>query len=247
MLELSRVSKSFRANDGIAVEALRDVSMSIKDEEFVAILGPSGCGKSTLLRMIAGLETSEGSSIRFNGKAVHGPGRERGMVFQNFALFPWMTVEDNIGSGLRFAGMPEESVVTVVAHYLALTGLQAFAKAYPMTLSGGMKQRVAIARTLANDPQIILMDEPFGSLDAQTRSQMQEFLMGLWDTDKKTIVFVTHDVDEAIFLSDRVFLMSPHPGKVKAEIVIPFPGVRSHDFKLSDEFFGLKKEIMLLM
>ena len=247
MLELSSVSKSFRSADGTFVSAVQDVSMTIREKEFVSIVGPSGCGKTTLLRLIAGLETSEGSHIRFNGHAVREPNRERGMVFQNFALFPWMTVEQNIGSGLRFAGKSEQQVNDIVSRYLQLTGLENFARAYPMTLSGGMKQRVAIARTLANNPQIILMDEPFGALDTQTRSQMQEFLADLWVKDSKTVVFITHDIEEAIFLSDRVFLMSPRPGRIKKEFAIPFGPSRQHELKFSDEFFALKKEIMRLM
>ncbi len=182
-----------------------------------------------------------------SGQPVQRPGQERGMVFQNFALFPWLTVKQNIASGLRFAGKSAEEIHQTVAHYLKLTGLENFAKAYPGTLSGGMKQRVAIARTLANDPQIILMDEPFGALDAQTRSQMQEFLADLWVKENKTVVFVTHDIEEAVFLSDRVLLMTPHPGKIKKEFLIPFGPTRKHELKFSDEFFALKKEIMRLL
>ncbi len=247
MLELIHVSKSFRSADGAVVPAVDDISMTISEKEFVSIVGPSGCGKTTLLRMIAGLETSAGSHIVFNGHPVHGPDRERGMVFQNFALFPWMTVEENIGSGLRFAGKSDAETQDIVSRYLKLTGLEKFATAYPMTLSGGMKQRVAIARTLASDPQIILMDEPFGALDTQTRSQMQEFLADLWVKDSKTVIFVTHDIEEAIFLSDRVFLMSPRPGQIKQEFKIPFGPGRNHELKFSDEFFALKKEIMRMM
>ena len=246
MLELTHISKQFIGQDGIIVEAVRDVSMTVQEKEFVSLVGPSGCGKSTLLRMIAGLEPSE-SSIFFNGHRVTGPGRERGMVFQNFALFPWMTVYENIASGLRFAGKSESDVQRMVSKYLDLTDLGAFAKAYPMTLSGGMKQRVAIARTLANDPKLILMDEPFGALDSQTRSQMQEFLADLWTKENKSVIFVTHDIEEAIFLSDRVLLMTPRPGKIKAEFVIPFGASRQHELKLSDEFFALKREIMRQM
>ncbi|MDO8649607.1 MAG: ABC transporter ATP-binding protein [Candidatus Peregrinibacteria bacterium] len=247
MLELSHVSKGFRAQDGTMVEAVQDVSMTIKEKEFVSIVGPSGCGKTTLLRMIAGLETSEASSIRFNGHPVNVPDRERGMVFQSFALFPWLNVYDNIASGLRFAGRSDEEVSKTVSRYLGLTGLEAFSKAYPMTLSGGMRQRVAIARTLANDPKVILMDEPFGSLDSQTRSQMQEFLADLWEKDSKMVIFVTHDIEEAVFLSDRVFLMSPRPGRIKKEFIIPFGVSRPRELKFSDDFFALKKEIMRLI
>lgn len=247
MLELSHVSKAFRSQDGGTVEAISDVSMTIREREFVSIVGPSGCGKSTLLRMIAGLEPIDGESIRFNGAPITGPGRERGMVFQNFALFPWMTVRENIGSGLLFAGEPKEKIDEVVNRYLALTGLASFAKSYPMTLSGGMKQRVAIARTLASNPQIILMDEPFGALDAQTRSQMQEFLADLWARDSKTVVFITHDIEEAVFLSDRVLLMSSRPGMVKQEFKIPFGPRRTHELKFQDDFFAIKKEIMRVM
>lgn len=247
MLELARVSKVFHARDGKVVEAVRDVSMTVAERQFVSIIGPSGCGKSTLLRMIAGLETAPDDSIRFNGYAVRGPSRDRGMVFQNFALFPWLSIADNIASGLRFSGRDEREIGPIVERYLSLTALENFAKAYPLTLSGGMKQRVAIARTLASDPKIILMDEPFGALDSQTRSQMQEFLADLWVKESKTVIFVTHDIEEAIFLSDRVFLMSPRPGTIKKEFQIPFGPDRKHELKFSDEFFALKREIMKMM
>ena len=247
MLELSHVSKGFSAQDGTIFDVLQDVSMTIKEKEFVSIVGPSGCGKTTLLRMIAGLEASEESQIRFNRHSVKRPDRERGMVFQSFTLFPWLNVYDNISSGLRFTGKSEEQVSTIVSRYLSLTGLEAFSREYPMTLSGGMRQRVAIARTLANDPKMILMDEPFGSLDSQTRSQMQEFLADLWEKDSKMVIFVTHDIEEAIFLADRVFLMTPHPGRIKKEFIIPFGVSRPRELKFSNDFFALKKEIMRLI
>ncbi len=247
MLELDHISKVFHPRNGDRTEAVHDVSMTVAEKQFVSIIGPSGCGKSTLLRMIAGLETAPDSSIRFNGYPVRGPSRDRGMVFQNFALFPWLSVEDNIASGLRFSCRDETEIRQIVDRYLALTGLESFAKAYPLTLSGGMKQRVAIARTLASDPKIILMDEPFGALDSQTRSQMQEFLADLWVKESKTVIFVTHDIEEAIFLSDRVFLMSPRPGSIKKEFRIPFGHSRPHELKYSDEFFALKREIMKMM
>lgn len=247
MLELLNISKHFEDESGRPLEVVRNITLTIQDQEFVALVGPSGCGKTTLLRMMAGLESAEGAHMRLEGREVWGPHRERGMVFQHFALFPWLTVFDNVASGMRFTGMPEENVCSIVSTYLELTELAQFSQQYPNTLSGGMRQRVALARTLASDPSVILMDEPFGALDSLTRSQMQEFLAQLWEREKKTVVFVTHDIEEAIFLSDRVVLLTPRPAQIQQEFAVPFPRPRLHALKSSEEFFQLKSKIIDLL
>ena len=246
MLECTHVTKAFRRRDGTSLEVIRDFSLTVGNGEFVSIVGPSGCGKTTILRQIAGLENVESGEIRVDGDRVEGPGRDRGVVFQHFALFPWLTVEGNIAWGPRRNGVPKHRVREIVDRYLTLTGLASFARAYPHTLSGGMKQRVAIARTLANEPNMVLMDEPFGALDSQTRSQMQEFLEGVWERDSKTVIFVTHDLEEALFLSDRVALMSGRPASVRHVMSVPFGRTRSHALKTSDQFFALKRELSLM-
>src|SRR3989338_2714016 len=218
MLELKEVSKVFNLKNGGVTDVLHDISLEIKEGEFVAVIGPSGSGKTTLLRIIAGLTSSSSGTLELDGKRISGTSRDRGMVFQNFSLFPWLTVAENIAFGLGLKKLTTEEANAIVARYLLITGLTQFKNAYPHSLSGGMQQRAAIARTLANNPKVILLDEPFGSLDVQTRSQMQEFLAKVWEEEKKTSVMVTHDVEEALYLADKVIVLSTKPGKI-AEIL----------------------------
>jgi NitT/TauT family transport system ATP-binding protein len=247
MLELKEVAKIFSRPNETAIEAVHDISASLHEREFVVFVGPSGCGKTTLLKIIAGLEYPTTGKVIFDGENIGTTGRDRGMVFQDFALFPWLTVKENIAFGLRLQKMPEEKIKDMISYYLKITGLEQFSQNYPTSLSGGMQQRVAIVRTLANNPKILLMDEPFGALDLQTRSKMQGFLSKLWEDSHKTVVFVTHDIEEAIFLADRVFLLSKRPATIKQEFKIEFPRPRTHDLKFDDKFFTLKKQIAQML
>jgi len=217
-IEIECVSHVYRPPRGRPVPALDNVSLSVKPQEFLALLGPSGCGKSTLLYLIGGFMPIEVGTIRVDGRAVTEPGPDRGVVFQSFALFPWKTVRDNILYGLAKQNIPRGEQLRRAQEYIDLVKLSGFEGSYPSQLSGGMKQRAALARTLAIDPRILLMDEPFGALDAQTRSLMQEELLSIWQRRRKTVVFVTHDVQEAVYLADRVAVMSARPGRIK-EIV----------------------------
>ena len=194
------------------VIALNSLSMKIPDKQFAVIVGPSGCGKSSLLDIIAGLKEPTAGHCKLDGKVIHGPAKERGMVFQNYSLFPWLTVLKNVEFGLSLQGKPAKETTERARHYVNAVGLNNFENAYPNQLSGGMKQRVAIARSLANDPEVILMDEPFGALDSQTRVVMQQLLLGIWEKEHKTILFVTHDIDEALYLGEKVYVMSARPG-----------------------------------
>jgi NitT/TauT family transport system ATP-binding protein len=229
------------------VLAIDQVDLEIRNKEFATILGPSGCGKSTLLRIVAGLTKPSSGVVRLDGKVITEPGQDRGMVFQSYTLFPWLTVKQNIQFGLEIAGLDKEKQEQIAQEFVEKVGLKDFEQTYPKGLSGGMKQRVAIARALANNPAILLLDEPFGALDAQTRSLMQELLTQVWEELHKTILFVTHDVEEAIFLSDRVFVMTARPGKIKAEIDIPLPRPRSYEIKSSEAFLNLKKQALDLI
>jgi NitT/TauT family transport system ATP-binding protein len=215
---IDRVSHTYQPPRGRPVTALDNVSLEIGDREFVALLGPSGCGKSTLLYLVGGFLPVEQGAIRVEGRPIAGPGPDRGIVFQHFALFPWKTVLQNVLYGLEKQGMAREDRVRRAREFIELVGLGGFEDSYPSQLSGGMKQRAAIARTLAIDPRILLMDEPFGALDAQTRSLMQAELLRIWERSRKTVVFVTHDVQEAVFLAERIAVMSARPGHIK-EIV----------------------------
>ena len=219
LLEIKGLNKLFWA-DGRAMEVLRDINLSIRENEFICFIGPSGCGKTTLLRIIAGLEEPTSGTLSLAGESIKGPGPERGMVFQEYSLFPWRTVLDNIAFGLELKGVPTEERRIRSRQYLKMVGLERFEARYPHELSGGMKQRVAIARALVNDPRALLMDEPFGALDAQTRNIMQSELLRIWEEEKKTVVFVTHSVDEAIYLADRIVIMSARPGRIKDVIEI---------------------------
>ncbi len=245
-LHIQQISKTYRG-DGHEVVAIDGIDLEIRNREFATILGPSGCGKSTLLRIVAGLAKPTRGSVRLDGRAITGPGRDRGMVFQSYTLFPWLTVQQNIQFGLQLAGLPKADQGTIAQEFVNKVGLRGFERAYPKALSGGMKQRVAIARALANNPDVLLLDEPFGALDAQTRSLMQELLTQVWEEFHKTILFVTHDVEEAIFLSDRVFVMTARPGRIKAEIDVPLERPRSYELKTAETFLRLKKQALDLI
>jgi NitT/TauT family transport system ATP-binding protein len=230
-----------------SVLALDRVSFDVAEKEFAVIVGPSGCGKSSLLYLAAGLLDSTGGEIVVGGAEVDGPGRDRGMVFQAYTLFPWLTVAENVEFGLKRRRVPAAERREIVAHYLNEVGLAQFADHYPKQLSGGMKQRVALARALANDPRVLLMDEPFGALDSQTRSTMQKLLLRVWEHSHKTVLFVTHDIDEAIILGDRVHVMTARPGRMKATVPIPIPRPRSLEMMLDAEFIAIKRQILGLL
>ncbi|CQR71099.1 Aliphatic sulfonates import ATP-binding protein SsuB [Sporomusa ovata DSM 2662] len=240
------VSKIFTGKERQVI-ALAEASFTVKPSEFVTILGPSGCGKSTILKIVAGLEEPTSGRVLLDGREITGPGSDRGMVFQTYTLFPWLTVRENIEFGLDVAGKSKQERTEVSDHYIEKIGLRGFETFFPRDLSGGMKQRVAIARALANDPEVLLMDEPFGALDAQTRTVMQELLLSVWDESHKTILFVTHDVDEAVFLGDTIYVMTARPGKIKAKINVELPNERTFDLKLTDDFIRIKKEVMGLI
>ena len=244
-IEFDRVGKVFPGDEPIV--ALEDLSLHIPDQTFAAVLGPSGCGKSTALNLIAGFERPTAGAVRVAGRTVGRPGPERGVVFQDVALFPWLRVEDNIAFGLRIAGLAESDVRRRVDELLDVVGLGRFRRRYPAELSGGMRQRVSIARVLALDSDVFLMDEPFGSLDAQTRRLMQEFLVGVWERRKKTVFFITHDIDEAIFLADRVFVMTARPGRIKAELRVDLPRPRDFQLQTTDAFHRLRDRALALV
>ena len=242
MLELKNVSKTYTQNNQ-QVEAIKNLNLSVKEREFIALVGPSGCGKTTLLKIIAGLIPATNGEVILDGKKILNPGKDRGLVFQQFTLFPWLTVRENISFGLDLQNVDSKKKTKIANHYLNITGLKDFAKFYPKNLSGGMQQRVAIARTLANNPKILLMDEPFGSLDSQTRSQMQEFLTKLWEAEHQTILFITHDVSEAVFLADTVYVLDKRPMKIKNTFSVPFNRPRVHSLKYKKEFFEFENKI----
>jgi NitT/TauT family transport system ATP-binding protein len=233
------VSKAFDS-DGRRTVALQDIRLRIPQGQFVCLLGPSGCGKSTLLNAIAGFAPPTGGQVLAHGVPVTGPGPERGMVFQEYALFPWMTVEQNVGFGLQIKGVARAKAAQRVAELLELLSLEDFAKRYPKDLSGGMRQRVAIARVLALDSPILLMDEPFGALDALTRRNLQDELLRLWAELKKTVIFVTHSIEEAIYLADRIVVMTYRPGTVKRDMPVALPRMRD---PAAPEFNALKREL----
>lgn len=225
------------------VVALNDLSMTIPDKQFAVIVGPSGCGKSSLLDIVAGLKEPSGGTCRLDGRPIFGPGRERGMVFQNYSLFPWLTVLKNVEFGLSLQGTSPAVATERARHYVNAVGLSSFEKAYPTQLSGGMKQRVAIARALANDPEVILMDEPFGALDSQTRVVMQQLLLGIWESEHKTVLFVTHDIDEALYLGEKVYVMSARPGRIIDTLPVDFAHPRSYELSTAPAFIELKRRI----
>ncbi|MFG1401408.1 ABC transporter ATP-binding protein [Xanthobacter sp. V8C-5] len=227
--------------------AVDDVSIDVEQNEFCVIVGPSGCGKSSLLYLAAGLTEVTAGDIRVDGHLVSAPGPDRGMVFQGYTLFPWLTVRQNVEYGPRRKGIGKAERRAIADRYLGEVGLGQFADAFPSQLSGGMKQRVALARALANDPSVLFMDEPFGALDSQTRGTMQKLLLRVWEHTQKTVLFVTHDIDEAILLGDRVVVMTARPGRIKAEIQVEFPRPRSMDLVLEPEFIALKRRILGLL
>ncbi len=226
-----------------STKAIEDASIDIQDNDFVCIVGPSGCGKSTLLRMLAGLDFPTDGEIIVNDRKVTGPGPDRGMVFQTYTLFPWMTVEENIKFGLKLKKMPKDEQQKIADRYLDIIGLKKFAGAYPKELSGGMKQRVAIARALANQPEVLLMDEPFGALDPHTKSMMQLLMREIWETEHPTVVFITHDIDEAVFLANKIYVMSARPGRIIKEVNVYLSHKRNLDLKDAAEFIKIRKGI----
>ena len=245
-VKISNVSKIYKGTNK-DVHALDNVNLDIYKNEFVCVIGSSGCGKSTLLNILAGLDIPNSGTIEIDGKAIEGTGVDRGVVFQQYALFPWLTVAKNVAFGLELQKKSKDEINKIVDHYLKAVGLIDFKNSYPKELSGGMKQRVAIARAYAVNPNILLMDEPFGALDAQTRAQLQTELLNTWDNEKKTCFFITHDVDEAVFLAQRVVIMSPRPGRIKAIVEVPIPYPRVPETKLSKEFNDIKNELWQLV
>ena len=245
-VHIDNVVKKFNGRNGEMV-ALNGVTLDIHDNEFICVVGPSGCGKSTLLNIIAGLLEPTSGEVYCDGKLVEGTGTDRGVVFQQYALFPWLTVKKNVRFALEMRGIKGKEADNLAMMYLEKVDLTKFADHYPKELSGGMKQRVAIARAYAAEPQVLLMDEPFGALDAQTRTQLQSELLETWEKDRKTCFFITHDVDEAIILAQKVIVMSARPGRVKAIIDIDIPYPRDQETKMSPRFLELKNEIWSLV
>jgi len=238
------VSRTFPGvRGGAPVQALAPVDLTVAEGDFVAILGPSGCGKSTLLRIVAGLDRPTTGTVTLDGKPVSGPGADRGMVFQSYTLFPWLTVAENIAFGPRESGTPVAERRAIAEKLMAQVGLTQFANHYPKQLSGGMQQRAALARALANDPKVLLLDEPFGALDHQTRSLMQELLLSIWEEHRKTVLFVTHDIEEAVFMANRVLVMSARPGRFKSEVTVPFAHPRSYKLKTTPDFGRLEEQL----
>jgi ABC-type nitrate/sulfonate/bicarbonate transport system ATPase subunit len=244
VLAVRGVTRSFAAQrGGEATVALRETDLIVAENDFVTILGPSGCGKSTLLRIVAGLDRPTAGDVLLEGRRIEAPGADRGMVFQSYTLFPWLTVLDNICFGLRERGVARAEQLAIANAFVAKVGLVGFEQHYPKQLSGGMQQRTAIARALANGPRILLMDEPFGALDHQTRELMQELLLGIWEAEKKTVLFVTHDIDEAVFMGSRVVVMSARPGRIKLDRAVPLAHPRHYSVKTAPEFSAIKAEL----
>lgn len=245
-LQVNNLHKQFKTRQGATV-ALKDINLNIEEGEFVCAVGASGSGKSTLLRLIAGLDTPTAGEIQVDGVRVTGPGADRGMVFQKYTLYPWMNVAQNIGFGLKLQGMSAAQQRQKVAYYLEVVGLSQFACALPKELSGGMQQRVAIARALASQPKILLMDEPFGALDAQTKETMQQFLLELWKITGTTILMITHDVEEAVFLSQRIYVLTSRPGTIKTQLTINLPSDRTYHTKKNSAFQDCKETVLDLL
>ena len=242
-LSIRGVSRTFTSAKGQATQALLPVDFEVRENDFVTILGPSGCGKSTLLRIVAGLDFPSTGEVLLDGQPVDGPGADRGMVFQSYTLFPWLNIEQNIRFGLRERGLPEAQQKERAAYFIAKVGLRGFENHWPKQLSGGMQQRTAIARALANGPKILLLDEPFGALDNQTRGLMQELLLGIWEREQKTVIFVTHDIEEAVFMASRVVTMSARPGRIKSITPVDLPHPRHYTVKASPEFSELRAKL----
>jgi len=242
ILSIRGVAKRFASRHGETL-ALQATDLAVAENDFITILGPSGCGKSTLLRIVAGLEVPSAGEVQLDGRRIEGPGADRGMVFQSYTLFPWLNVLDNVCFGLRERGMARAQQLEIARGFIAKVGLRGFEGHFPKQLSGGMQQRTAIARALANNPRMLLMDEPFGALDHQTRELMQELLLGIWEAERKTVLFVTHDIDEAVFMGSRVVVMSARPGRIKLDRKVPLAHPRHYSVKTSPEFATLKAEL----
>ncbi len=243
-LIIDHLSKQFAKNGQEIVDSLTDINFEIRDGEFICILGPSGCGKTTLLRIIAGLESPTSGQVLIDGTAIDRPNQKLGMIFQDYSLYPWRTVNENIAFGLELRGVGKDQRDKAGEKYLELAGLSGFGNSYPYELSGGMRQRVAVVRALAVDPLVLLMDEPFGALDAQTRNRLQHDLLEIWDKTKKTILFVTHSVDEAVFLADRIVVLTPRPGHVCEVIDVDPPRPRD---RTSVEFAKVRRHVLDLI
>jgi NitT/TauT family transport system ATP-binding protein len=246
-LRIEKVTLRFMPRKGNAVTALESISLDVENKEFSVIVGPSGCGKSSLLRLIAGLIRPSSGAIYLDNRQVLLPGKDRGMVFQSYTLFHWLTVRQNVEFGLRIANFGPTERAEIARKFLAEVGLEGFENAYPKELSGGMMQRVALARALANDPEVLLLDEPFGALDSQTRWLMQELLLRIWERSHKTVLFITHDIDEAILLGDRVHVMTARPGRIREIVPIDIARPRSTEVLTSSRFATLKRHIMALV
>jgi len=242
ILQITGVSKTFPGANGGTL-ALQATDLQVAENDFITILGPSGCGKSTLLRMVAGLDTPTTGAIALEGRPVSGPGADRGMVFQSYTLFPWLTVLQNVCFGLREKKLLLTQQREIAHQFIGQVGLKGFENHFPKQLSGGMQQRTALARALANEPRILLMDEPFGALDHQTRELMQELLQGIWEAERKTVLFVTHDIDEAIFMGNRVVVMSARPGRIKCDLPVPLEHPRHYSVKTTPVFMELKARL----
>jgi len=245
-VEINNVKKVFDSRQGEVV-ALNGIDLNIYENEFITVVGPSGCGKSTLLNILSGLDKPSSGKVFCDNKEITGTGTERGVVFQEYALFPWLTVKGNVKFGLKLQGIKGKEAEEIAEKYIRLVDLEDFTNHYPKELSGGMKQRVAIARAYAANPSVLLMDEPFGALDAQTRTQLQEELLHTWDTEKKTCFFITHDVEEAILLGQRVLIMSARPGRIKELVDINIPYPRDQKTKMTEEFLEVKNYIWNLV
>lgn len=244
---IKNLNKVFTNHDGNTVHALQDINLTIKEKEFAVIVGPSGCGKSTLLNIVGGLEHATDGTIKVDGIEVLEPGADRGMVFQSYSLFPWLTVKENVEFGLKIKKLRQQERTEISEKYIEIVGLKGFENALPKTLSGGMKQRVAIARTLANKPSLLLMDEPFGALDAQTRIVMQELLINITRKTETTVLFITHDIDEALLLGDKIYIMSRRPGCIKEEMIVAIQGERGHHTLVLPQFIEMKTKIMQML
>lgn len=246
VLDTRALGRRFDSAKG-PVDALVNIDIEVRKREFVSVIGPSGCGKSTLIRIIAGLDVPSSGRVCIDGTPVEGPGADRGMVFQGYTLFPWLSVKKNVMFGMKMKGLKSKAAEASALRWLELVGLSKFADHFPSQLSGGMKQRVAIARSLANEPRILLMDEPFGALDAQTRASMQNHLLQIWESVDVTILFITHDLDEAIYLSDRIIVLGAHPGRVLEVIDVPVARPRSQEQSLTGHFLATKRRLESLI
>jgi NitT/TauT family transport system ATP-binding protein len=242
-ISFQNVSKSFNLSDQTTFTALQNLNLDIEDGEFITVVGPSGCGKSTAMNIAAGLTPPSSGRVLVDSVPVMGPGPERGVIFQQYALFPWLTVRQNVEFGLQIAGHPKTERAKIADRFIELVGLTDFANSLPKTLSGGMKQRCAIARAYAVNPKILLMDEPFGALDALTRVQLQDQLLAMWSKERRTVMFITHDVDEAVYLASRVVVMAARPGRLHKIIPVDLPFPRTEEMRLSQHFSELRNEV----